>query len=287
MANTLQDRYSALVKKRLQQVLVTKDNVIFNNYYEGDAKAGAVKIPTRGEVTVSDYDKANGITGTQSSTTYVTLAIDKDKAINEIIDGYDAQAVPDGIIADRLERGAYGLANDMDKKSIAILEAGATKLSTTTALTKTSAYESIIDVSAQMTRAGVPNDGRRWIIVSPETKALLLKSADFVKASDLGQELVMNGAVGAIGGFIVYESGNMMYQDTEFTASKKTTTEFIAGHPDYASRVAEFSVPVHVQDLAQSGNYIGACAVQGREVWGATVLEKDAIYLKVTEVANS
>lgn len=284
MANILQERYGKLVNARLQQVLVTKDNVIFNNYYEGNPVAGAVKIPTRGEVTVTDYDKANGINGTQSSTTYVTLNIDQDKAINEVIDGYDAQAVPDGIVADRLDRASYGLANDMDKKSLAILEKGATKLDTTNALTKTTAYETVVDVSAKMTRAGVPNDGRRYLIVSPETKALLMKSSDFVKASDLGQEIIMSGAFGQIAGFNLYESGNMMYENTEFTATKKTTTDFIAGHPDYATRVAEFSVPVHVQDLNGSGNYIGACAVQGRQVWGAKVLEDKAIYLKVTEV---
>ena len=175
MANELQERYGKLVKARLQQMLVTKDNVIFNDYYEGNPTAGAVKIPTRNECTVKDYDKANGIKGTVTDTTYITLSIDKDKVVNEIIDNYDAEAVPDSIIADRLDRASYALANTIDKDSLLVLEKGGTILENTNACTKTTAYESVIDVDALMTEAGVPIQAR-YLIVSPKFKALLMKS---------------------------------------------------------------------------------------------------------------
>ena len=42
----------------------------------------------------------------------------------------------------------------------------------------------------------------------------------------------------------------------------------IAGHPRFATRAEEFSVPIHIQDLSGSGKYIGASAVQGRDVYG-------------------
>ena len=51
----------------------------------------------------------------------------------------------------------------------------------------------------------------------------------------------------------------------------------IAGHPRFATRAEEFSVPVHIQDLGGSGNYIGASAVQGRMVYGHKVLRSVAI----------
>ena len=47
MAHTAQERYSSLVDEKLRNTLVTKDNIIFNNRYEGDPKAGKVKIPVR------------------------------------------------------------------------------------------------------------------------------------------------------------------------------------------------------------------------------------------------
>ena len=102
MAHTGQERYSKLVKAKIRKELVLKDGVVFNNDYEGDPVAGAVKIPVRDtEVAVSDYDKANGITAGTGATSYETMTINKDKGVNEIIDGYDAKAVPDNLVADR------------------------------------------------------------------------------------------------------------------------------------------------------------------------------------------
>ena len=63
MAHTAQERYSQLVDIKLRAELVKKDGIVFNNRYEGDPKAGTVKIPVRDtEVTVSDYNKTNGDT---------------------------------------------------------------------------------------------------------------------------------------------------------------------------------------------------------------------------------
>ena len=79
MAHEAQKRYSDLVLAKLRAELVLADGFVFNNDYEGDPKAGAVKIPVRDtEVAVSDYDKANGLAPTTGSTTYTTLVIDKD-----------------------------------------------------------------------------------------------------------------------------------------------------------------------------------------------------------------
>ena len=44
------------------------------------------------------------------SGSYDTLVIDKDYAVNEVIDGYDAAAVPDNIVANRLDAAGEGLA---------------------------------------------------------------------------------------------------------------------------------------------------------------------------------
>ena len=113
MAHELQERYSALVDLKLRDVLVKKDGVIFNNRYEGDPKAGSVKVPVRDtEVVVGDYVKTTGATATHGDTAYITVTIDKDKAVNEIIDGYDAAAVPDNLVADRLDSAAYSRAPD-------------------------------------------------------------------------------------------------------------------------------------------------------------------------------
>ncbi len=58
MPHNAQERYSNLVDIKLRSTLVTKDNYIFNNRYEGSPKAGKVKIPVRDtEVEVKSYSK--------------------------------------------------------------------------------------------------------------------------------------------------------------------------------------------------------------------------------------
>ena len=56
MSHTLQERYSSLVDVKLRASLVKKNGIIFNNRYEGNPKAGAVKVPVRDtEVTVAAH----------------------------------------------------------------------------------------------------------------------------------------------------------------------------------------------------------------------------------------
>lgn len=272
MAHAAQDRYSKLVDAKLRAVLVKKDGVIFNNRYEGDPKAGKVKVPVRDtEVAVGDYSKTSGATATHGDTAYVDLIIDKDKAVNEIIDGFDAAAVPDNLVADRLDSAGYSLALKMEQDATTCLETAATAIKDTAALTAATVYAKIVAARTELSKAKVPNDGRRWLLVSPDTYGLVLLAPEFIKASALGDAVVQTGALGKIAGFLVFEDSTL-----------SATTEFIAGHPDWCCRVNEWQVPVHLQDLSGSGTYIGASAVQGRKVYGHKVTKAATLLIKKT-----
>lgn len=269
MAHALQDRWSSLVDLKMRAALVTKDGVIFNNRYEGNPKAGAVKIPVRDtEASVVQYSKTDGATLGTGSTTYLTLTIDKDYAVNELIDGYDAAAVPDNLVADRLDSAGYSLALQLDKDGIAALESGGTAFGNTTALTKSTIYEAFVDLRTALSSANVPAE-RRFALVSPAVFALILKSPEFISASNLGDTVKQTGAQGRIAGFNVYESNNLA-----------ETTEIVAGHPDWCTRVNEWQVAVHLQDLSGSGKYIGASAVQGRKIYAHKVTKAVAVQIK-------
>ncbi len=103
MAHELPIRYSQLVDEALQASIITKNNLIFNNRHEsnGEKVAGSVvKIPVRTtDVVVGDYDKVKGIDLNIGGTEYIDLKLEHDKAVNEMIDGYNAASVPDGIVA--------------------------------------------------------------------------------------------------------------------------------------------------------------------------------------------
>jgi hypothetical protein len=270
MAHELMERYSKLVDAKLRATLVKKDGVIFNNRFEGDPKAGAVKIPVRDtEVAVGAYDKQGGANMTHGDTSYVTVTIDKDYAVNELIDGYDAAAVPDNLVADRLDSAGYSMALQIEQDATAVLESSATSMGDTAALTEETIYASIVDARTKMSKAHVPTD-RRWLLVSPDTYALLLKDKEhFVHATALGDQVIASGAVGKIAGFTVFEDP---------TLSAKT--EYIAGHPDWCTRVREWKVPVEVVNLKGSGKWIGASAVQGREIYAHKVTKAKTVYKK-------
>ncbi len=238
MAHELQVRYSDLVDEKLRATLVTKDNAIFNSRYEGDPTAGMVKVPVRDtEVEVKQYDKATGVSISEGTTTYFDLVIDNDEAVNELIDGYDAQAVPDGIKAERLDSAGYSLSLSIDAKSIKALETtdGITVATSKTAVTETTAYKQVLAAKRTQSRAGVPTRGR-WLIASPEFMEMLLLDEHFVRQGDLSQQMLETGAVGKIAGYTVYESNNTMFENTDIVSGKKTTTEFICGHPNWCHR---------------------------------------------------
>ena len=266
MAHELQERYSSMVLAKMRAELVLKDGIVFNNDYEGSPKAGAVKIPVRDtEVKVADYDKNDGIDANTSSTTYKTLVINKDKAVSEIIDGYDAEAVPDGIVAERLDSAGYSMAQTMDTDGGSVLLAEGTTYNTT-AIDVSNAYDTVVDIRTKMSKANVPKDNR-YLLATPDFYALLLKDKDhFVGSSNLSDEIKQTGAVGKIAGFTVYE-----WNDS--TAN----LQFVCGHPKFATRVNEWSVPVKLEDM-KDGKHIGASWINGRQVYAHTVTRANAVY---------
>ena len=267
MSLTLQDRFSKIVDAKLRNSLVQRNGYVWNTKYEGDPKAGAVKVPVRDEATVVSYNKASGASKSYTSGSFITITIDKDKAVNEILDGYDAAAVPDNIVADRLDAAGYALANAMNEDGTKALLDAATVIGQTTATAKGNIYDRFVDAKTKMSKAKVPAQGR-FALVSPDAMSLVLKSSEFIAASSLGDEVKESGAVGRIAGFLVFEDPSL-----------PDDCNVIWGHPDWCCRVDEWAVDVKLQDLAGSGSYIGASAIQGRKVYAHAVTNSKAVYM--------
>ena len=264
-AHAAQERYSNLVLAKLRKTTIFSS--LFNTRYEGTPTAGAVKVPVRDtEVKVGDYDKSAGGSLSDGTTTYQTMNIDKDKYVNELIDGFDAASVPDNLVADRLDSAGYAMGVSFDSDLISLLTTKGTASANTTALTKTTVYDSVVDEVAALKKKGLKPE-EMWLAV---TNALLLKCPEFIKASDLGDNVVQNGRVGRIAGLDVYETNNI--QDA-------TKVEYIIGNRIFCHFVDEWMVPVTVDDL-KDGKHIGASAVQGRRVYGMMVSRPTTVTLK-------
>ena len=172
----------------------------FSSDYVGSPTAGAVKVPVRNtDVTLRDYDIKNGIALEQSTTDYLTIPIIKNKGLNELIDGYEASAVPDNLMAQRLESAAYSSAKTLENDAISALLAKNTP-SLQADCTKENVYENIVKDNSRVARLGADKN-RMYVAISYETENLLLTDEKYSNtASQIGAELAREGVVNKING---------------------------------------------------------------------------------------
>lgn len=241
----------------------------FSTDYEIDGATGAIKVPTRNAtVTISDYDVLNGVTLTQSATDYVDLAVDKNYAINELIDGYEAEAVPDNIRANRIEAAGYSLGLKKENMAIATLVNGGTTSSDTTALTEQTAYKKIATEVKNMKARNMDVSQMR-IVVDAETELLLLTDEKFANTSgQLGAELIREGVIGKINGVPV-KANYLLPNNVEFIIYDKRFTQ----------KYEVWGVEPTIKDI-QDDTHIGASHLVGREVGGLAVTNALGVQIK-------
>ena len=241
----------------------------FSTDYEIDGATGAIKVPTRSAtVTISDYDILNGVQLTQSATDYVDLPVDKNYAINELIDGYEAEAVPDNIRANRIEAAGYSLGLKKENMAITALVEDGTTSSDTTALTEQTAYKKIAAEVSNMKKRNMEVAQMR-IAVSADTELLLLTDEKFANTSgQLGAELIREGVIGKINGVPV-KPNYLLPENVEFIIYDKRFTQ----------KYEVWAVEPSIKDI-NDDKHIGASHLVGREVGGLKVTNALGVQVK-------
>jgi hypothetical protein len=241
----------------------------FSTDYEIDGATGQINVPTRSaEVTISDYDVLNGVELTQSATDYVALPIDQNYAINELIDGYEAEAVPDNLRANRIEAAGYSMGLKKENLAISQLVSKGTTSTDKTALTEADAYKKIASEIANMKKRNMDVASMR-VVVSADTELLLLTDDKFANTSgQLGAELVREGVIGKINGVAV-KPNYLLPENVEFIVYDKR----------FAQKYEVWSVEPSINNLAD-GKHIGASALQGRQVGGLMVTNPLGVQVK-------
>ena len=243
----------------------------FSTDYEIDGATGAIKVPTRdAEVTISDYDVLNGVELTQSATDYVDLPVDKNYAINELIDGYEAEAVPDNIRANRIEAAGYSLGLKKENMAISALVNGGTTSSDTTALTEQTAYKKIAKEVSNMKKRNMEVAEMR-IVIDADTELLLLTDDKFANtAGQLGAELIREGVIGKINGVPV-KTNYLLPEGVEFVIYDKR----------FIQKYEVWAVEPTIKDI-NDDKHIGASHLVGREVGGLKITNALGVQIKTT-----
>lgn len=244
----------------------------FSEDYERDGVTGQINVPTRnGEVKVTDYDIKEGISLSQSATDYLPLPIDKDYGVNELIDGYEAEAVPDDLKAQRIESAGYSIGMKKEKMAIDALMQG-TVSSDKAALTTANVYAKIVREVKNMKKRNMKASSMR-IVVSADTEELLLTDEKFANSSStVGAELLREGVIGKIAGVPV-KTNYLMDEDVEFVVYDKR----------FCQKYEVWKKEPSIEDI-KDGKHIGSSALQGRQVGGLMVTNALGVQIKKVQL---
>ena len=241
----------------------------FSTDYEQDEVTGQINVPTRnGEVEVTNYDIKNGIELNQSATDYIPLPVDKDYAVNELIDGYEAAAVPDNLAAQRVESAGYSFGLKKEKLAINALVSGGTTSTDTTELTDQNVYKKLATEIKNMKARNMKVNFMRCV-VNADVELALLTDEKFANTSGtLGAELVREGVIGKINGVPV-KPNYLLPENCEAIIYDKR----------FAQKYEVWKKEPTIEDL-KDGKHIGSSALQGRQVGGLKVTNALGVQVK-------
>lgn len=247
----------------------------FSEDYERDEVTGQINVPTRDEeVKVSDYDIKNGIELQTSGTDYLPLPIDKDYGINELIDGYEAEAVPDNLVAQRIDSAGYSIGLKKENMAIDALKTG-TVSADTTKLTTANVYAKIVAEVKNMKKRNMKVSSMR-VAISADVEELLLTDEKFSNTSGaLGEKLVREGVIGKIAG-VPTKANYLMGDDVDFIIYDKR----------YCQKYEVWKKEPAVEDI-KDGKHIGSSALQGRQVGGLMVTNKLGVQVRKNTTAGA
>ena len=240
----------------------------FSEDYEKDGVTGQIMVPTRDEeVKVSDYDIKNCIELQTSGTDYLPLPIDKDYGVNELIDGYEAEAVPDNLVAQRIDSAGYSIGMKKEQMAIEALLTG-TVSSDTSKLTTANVYAKIVAEIKNMKKRNMKANQMR-VAISADVEELLLTDEKFSNtAGTLGEKLVREGVIGKLAG-VATKPNYLMGEKVDFIIYDKR----------YCQKYEVWKKEPAVEDL-KDGKHIGASALQGRQVGGLMVTNKLGVQIR-------
>lgn len=252
----------------MRQQFVVRDT--FSRDYERNPKTGQLQVPVRDmDVRVTEYDIKNGTDLSQSATSYLPVAITEHAAINELIDGYEAEAVPDNLKVQRIESGAYSVGLKMENHAIEVLvKQGKIKQDEAVKLTTKNVYADIVNSIKIVKHKGVLKS-RMYVVVSDDVEELLLTDEKFANSgSTLGAELIREGVIGKVAGV-----------KTKTSSLLPEGVDYIVYAVDWCQAIDEWAVDPTINNLAD-GKHIGASALQGRNDFTDVVTNANAVLVK-------
>jgi N4-gp56 family major capsid protein len=180
-----------------------------NADYEGDIsdRGDTVKITRPSSISIKDYD--GSVTYDDPSSTQQTLTITEARYFAFGIDDVDAVQANSDLVSNFTEEAGESMADDDDEYIAGhYTDVHADNVIAKDNITESNVYEKLVEAGKRLDAKNVPSSGR-VAALSAEMLSLLRKADEFIKASDLGDEVVQTGAIGMAAGFSIFLSNSV------------------------------------------------------------------------------
>ncbi len=218
LQNFIPTIWSAKLIEELQKALVYGG--CCNRDYEGEIKQAGdrVRIGGLSAVTIRNYTRNTDIEDPEDVIAATAeLVVDQEKYYNFQVDDADAAQAKPTVMSAAMKNAAYELADTIDQYVRDILIAGVSEDNllgsddsdiVPNATAGTCVYDYILQMGEKLSDSKAPRQGR-WIVIPPWWTTKLLADARFTAAPATSTDALVNGFIGRIGGFNVYESHNV------------------------------------------------------------------------------
>ena len=249
--------YAPISEKVLGETSIIRQ--VSNKDILGDISKGTqLKVFVHGLSTITDYVTGTGVAPVADGSDYVTLNNQKDKVINELLDGLTVKQAYNNAdhIAARLEAAMVAVGEEMDTDGFVKIVADGTEAFAagadkpdTGALT----YTRILSLKTALDNAKAPQSGRS-LIMTPEMLNLVLQADSKITLStDRGDMIQATGWVGQFLGFNIF-----------MTTLLPANTNMVAMQERGFAHTDDFTTGVFLQSLDGSANFVGDSAIKGR-----------------------
>lgn len=274
--------WSKVLLGSLEKKFVFASDMVCNSDYEGEITGAgdSVNITSIADPTISDYSPNGTINYESPQDSGQTLLIDQAKYFAVKVDDVDAAQAAGNMLTFMQGRGAYKTADATDQfiaglytgasPTNAVGSSGSPKTPGVYSTTNPADFytQVILPLGVKLDEADVPDDGSRYVILSPWQIGLLEQTGAFINFPNAagGPPLVMaNGWVGNVGRFKVLKSNNTVnYSGSNWIVQ--------AGHPAAITRANQI---VKTEALRLQTTF--ADAVRALHVYGGKVVRPEAL----------
>ena len=268
MSITLTEKFAEKVDERYHPISVTNAGV--NQNYDWDG-AQTIKITSVGTVAMKDYDRETGYGAVASadglSNAIQVLTLTKDRYFRAKLDKMDEE--------ESKIKGGEVLARQLREVTIPEIEAYRLQVMCKAIVTNTQAieqtktvYEHFLEANEKLDEANVPQV-TRVAFANPAFINALKLDPNFIKSSDLSQEMLLKGQVGQVDGVPIIKTNTAWLKDDStnnfdcIIVDKNATVapiklaEYTANpnHPDFSGTVFQgrFYYDAFVLDMKKKG----------------------------------